>query len=1156
MTEVAEARRQIVDNVRKEIHGPFITDRGSDLRQLLTDSPDQTFSCGILFPQKTVHADHDEPNEAQEFSGEEDSFNLEEILIPTRGNSNRNAEDNEDQYLDDLDLSLQLRPSAMSISFRVRDCSDLNLRFYFATYSSKTIQDENGVSRRRYQRCQHRIYWQLKLDGLSSIYKEKELVCVDEESKKPSLIGSLMARSVEGSERSVTISIVNKIELDQSSRPDYRSMFFQPQLVAKTTDGKFVPVESSGSFGDDEELSELNLQYRELNSYCRGHGCAGEWHLDHDAKPTRVYSNLIPGYEVAGTAARTTPLNDKNILSFSFKDFSGIDTDLNHARTQIIKKLEPFCDDYSDWLSNQADLSKSLDDVHSAPSDRILGRIELTVDRMRQGIKKIAEDDDCLKSFILANRAMWLQQCHVKEEPRFLDKKFDNPTIDLDQRDDKDQHTRGWRPFQLAFLLINLYSIPTLDAPNPDDSDTVDLIWFPTGGGKTEAYLGLAAYSIVLSRLKNKMYSKGTEVLMRYTLRLLTGQQFQRATALICALEFLRKYEKNYSWEINNFTNGEEITIGLWVGQSLTPNKNNRAVSILKDLRKEKDGVKNPFQMFNCPWCKNDLEFASSIDKAVNKKTFHGYEISGAGKNQIVNFVCHDKDCCFDVLPIMVVDEQLYCQPPTLLIGTVDKFAQLSWLDETGNFFACRQKEVPPPSLIIQDELHLISGPLGSIVAHYEYLLRAIFSYSGFQPKIIASTATIRSASDQVQKLFASKVNIFPAPGLNYDDNYFSYTESAGLGRYYVGVFASATPSIVTAERNLAATLLQMPKLFFDSEEYIKVNYPKNPDEKISYEFTRGVKDPGIDPYGTLVWYFNSIRELGYAKTLLVQDIAEHFKVLQRRYQITWPLVGIRAKIEELTSRADEEEIGSIERNLKTEWSPFPDFSKKENIPIDVLLATNMISVGFDIDRLGLMLINGQPKNTAEYIQASSRVGRGTKGSGLVYTLYNHSRSRDRSHFENFFSYHQALYKNVEPTSITPMAPKARERSLPGLIIGLARHVLGLNRPGDLDDIGIEKIKSLLLPYIKDADDFSSKLGSDNVIDEVNQILGLWHSKVNSDEGDHLTWGTMGNAPDETDLTMPFGTILEPGYPLKIPLLMSMRNVDGESQGAITGRWT
>jgi hypothetical protein len=403
-----------------------------------------------------------------------------------------------------------------------------------------------------------------------------------------------------------------------------------------------------------------------------------------------------------------------------------------------------------------------------------------------------------------------------------------------------------------------------------------------------------------------------------------------------------------------------------------------------------------------------------------------------------------------------------------------------------------------------------------------------------------------------VQKLFASKVNIFPAPGLNYDDNYFSFTEPAGLGRYYVGIFASATPSVVTAERNLAATLLQMPKLFFDNEKYIKVNYPENPDDKIKKEIvTYGAKDPGIDPYGTLVWYFNSIRELGYAKTLLVQDIAEHFKVLQRRYQISWQLVGIKSKIEELTSRADEEEIGSIERNLKTEWSPFPDFSKKENIPIDVLLATNMISVGFDIDRLGLMLINGQPKNTAEYIQASSRVGRGTKGSGLVYTLYNHSRSRDRSHFENFFSYHQALYRNVEPTSITPMSPKARERSLPGLIIGLARHVLGLKMPRDLDDKGIEKIKTLLLPYLKDADDFSSKLGSDNVIDEISRILDFWYSKVNSDEGDHLTWGSMGNTPDETDLTMPFGTTIEPGFPSKIPLLMSMRNVDGESRGSL-----
>ena len=749
---------------------------------------------------------------------------------------------------------------------------------------------------------------------------------------------------------------------------------------------------------------------------------------------------------------------------------------------------------------------------------------------------------------------MWLQQCHVKISNRTIDQPFGNPSSNLFE----DQTVRGWRPFQLAFVLMNLESIPTEAENNPANRDVVDLILFPTGGGKTEAYLGLAAFTIAFTRLKCPQTASATNVIMRYTPRLLTGQQFKRASTLICAMEFLRTKEDGFAWDVDNYKFGPRISIGLWVGRSLTPNTNKDASSQLKLMRKKPEEQKNVFQVNFCPWCKGDLRHHSTQNLIEGKKTYYGYDL----KNREVVFVCRDAACPMDELPILVVDEQIYSNPPSLLIGTVDKFAQLALKQETGNFFGLSRNS-SPTNLIIQDELHLISGPLGSIVAHYEYLIRAICDAAGYRPKVVASTATIRSADDQVQKLFRSTVNIFPAPGFNYDDNYFSYqSNDAGKGRCYVGVFASATPSVVTAERNLAATLIQVPRLKFSDDKYYNFESLKsNPEVKWPVPKNETYLDY-VDQFGTLVWYFNSIRELGYAKTLLVQDIAEHFKVLGRRYSIHPVLQGIKGAIEELTSRADEEEIGLIESDLNKKWKPFPNPNSREDTPSDVLLATNMISVGFDVDRLGLMLINGQPKNTAEYIQASSRVGRSRNGNGLVYCLYNHSRSRDRSHFENFFAYHQSLYRNVEPTSITPLAPKARDRALPGLIIGIARHILEVDIPKNYE-VDIPKnyteglaaeIKQHLAAYISDAQQYSKQIGSDDVVKEIDHVLNVWRQRAELADLDdiELCWGEMGDVEGEANLLCPYGRSSQTSSLPQLDLLMSMRNVDGESQGKIT----
>ena len=451
-----------------------------------------------------------------------------------------------------------------------------------------------------------------------------------------------------------------------------------------------------------------------------------------------------------------------------------------------------------------------------------------------------------------------------------------------------DDPKRTWFPFQLAFLLMNVQSIPIGTNYDEEGADLVDLIWFPTGGGKTEAYLGVAAFTMIYSRLLHKE-SKGTEVIMRYTLRLLTSQQFERAACLIFALEYLRKNEYFKDQKIADSSVG--FSAGLWVGDNLTPNRTEDAHKKLRELRSERKFSSNSFALLSCPWCKTSLE----------NNRYSGY----TSTNRSFHFRCQQPKCSFyeQELPVNVVDEMLYENPPTLLVATVDKFAQLAWLDKTSNFLG--SKTGKSPALIIQDELHLISGPLGSIVGHYEVLLKMAFDKYGKQPKIIASTATIRRAKEQVFSLYRKNFRIFPPPGLNYDDSFFAVEANDPTkhpGRRYVGVFSSGVKSHLTAQVRLLTPLIQLPMVFFEKHLPEQIEETRSDKRKLRSDLF----DEHIDPYGTIVWYFNSLKELGYADNLINEDISQALKNYCRRNDIPFSLRKGIIKTREMTSRARE----------------------------------------------------------------------------------------------------------------------------------------------------------------------------------------------------------------------------------------------------------
>lgn len=873
----------------------------------------------------------------------------------------------------------------------------------------------------------------------------------------------------------ITLFLVNGQE---EGRPKDEYHLFQPELIVSDPEGEAIfckrltrKTSAKADPGTRLEEDTMALLYRRHVEFAVGHGVSIHAEPSPEApdRAVLVKTAVIPRYEVPRT---TPPTAADAAVNPAFGKLAGLVLDMKElAETpakQLRPKLQPLLVAYKDWIEQQAAYvaahKDKLAEYGDAPAEAVK-KCRQNLDRIEAGLKLLEEDEKAAQAFAFMNRAMWLQRTHslYSEQVRRggqpdFDKEIDVPA------------NRTWYPFQIAFVLLNLPGITSFGHPDRSEEQTAiaDLLFFPTGGGKTEAYLGLSAYTMALRRLQGTVAGRsgenGVAVLMRYTLRLLTIQQFQRATALLCACESIRRkaLEKGDSrWGQTPFR------IGLWVGRRTTPNKTDDAAEAIKQLRGNQfgvgsSGVGSPYQLTACPWCGSAIEPGKHLDS----KPF-------PNESSRTLTYCGDKfgQCLFskrqaaeEGLPVVVVDEEIYRRLPTLLIATVDKFAQMPWKGEVQMLFGMvngfcerhgfRSPEIEdsqfhpktrgglpaaktvehsplrPPDLIIQDELHLISGPLGTLVGLYETAIDRLCTWdvggTKVRPKVVASTATIKSADVQVHKLFLRTVNVFPPHGLDMQDNFFSLQREPSdehPGRVYIGVCATG--------RRLKAALIRVYTAFLCSAEALYEKYGR-----------------AADPWMSLIGYFNSMRELGGMRRLVDDDVFTRAKKMDRR--------GLAKRffgtdyLAELTSRMRSEDIPQILDRLEAVFDPELDKQRKEAYkqrqfknapkkPLDVLLATNMISVGVDVKRLGLMIVAGQPKACAEYIQATSRVGRNPKAPGLICTVFNWARPRDLSHYESFEHYHATFYKHVEPLSVTPFSPGALQRGLAGLLVSLVR---------------------------------------------------------------------------------------------------------------------
>ena len=794
-----------------------------------------------------------------------------------------------------------------------------------------------------------------------------------------------------------------------------RAYAFQAALEV-TCNEPFVPrPDPRGMAAAEWDDRVADLHYADTPEYAVGHGVSAEWEVvDGDCHLLRTA--WIPG----ATVAKTEPVKIPDV-ELSMEALGAL-----ADGEAVSAALNPLVSHYRSWIGMQGDELGSHDGDRKETAEELLRLADIAATRIESGIESLANDPDALDAFRMANRAVAraLRQRLGPEEP-----------------------APRWRAFQLAFILLNL---PGLGDPHHPHRKIVDLLFFPTGGGKTEAYLGLAAFAIVLRRLRNPgqngRHGAGVAVIMRYTLRLLTLDQLARAAGLVCALELEReaKPERYGIWPFE---------IGLWVGKAATPNimgrkRDGRSDSARsKTIRFKNNPAKPlPIPLESCPWCGTRFQPAS-FDLRPDDDTPSELRI-----------VCADFECDFSgdrPLPILGVDEPIYRRLPVFLIATVDKFASLPWTAQTGallggadrfddsGFYGAADprrgrplgRPLPGPDLVIQDELHLISGPLGTMAGLYETVIEALcVRAAGIDdqgdavtpdvlPKIVASTATVRQAQNQIQALFArSNTRIFPPSGPNRRDSFFAeiVPNDQAPGRLYLGIASPGRNPKTLMRRVWLALMGAAERAYRDSGGHHNEDNP-------------------ADPYMTVLGYFNSLRELGGARRILEEEVRNTVKAYGRRRRIGQPykegLFRDRrsfSEVVELTSRVPTAKVAEARRRLGC--------GAHEPDRVDSAIATNMISVGLDIPRLGLMVVLGQPKTHAEYIQATSRVGRDDRRPGLVVTLLNIHKPRDRSHYERFRHYHETFYRSVEASSVTPFSARALDRGMAGALVGYARH--------------------------------------------------------------------------------------------------------------------
>jgi len=1173
-------REIFVSELIKNVLGPR-----SGIDENMEQNPLSEYITGILSP-----------------AGSQGSLSVDDQAeIPEQGGGNR-EDDNSDNSVNISNLlapALDPKnvPSSMGISFLLKSESKPNIQccITWARYYEKEGQTSVWVRHSR------NSVISIDLEGPEQVFHIDSTGKIVTSNPEISIhVYVRMRKEV----RHVTVLLVNRIHFPDES-PNVIHHIFQPQIRIVCNEN--AEIVRQGSDSKLADYMKLQFQYENRPVYARGHLTSALWKdIDPEimptAKPELDFEDVLhqPGFswidgqglrdedrkkfETSDVRTEYVPMYSVSTPSLEWNGDARKPPELEASnlsecfeKNTLKEKLAPVANGYRLWIDELK--NKAVDPKYQEISKKIILDCETTCARIDAGIEKICSEEDAMLAFCFANKAIDTQSI------------WQNNT------------SFTYRPFQIAFILASIESIFN---PSSKYRDTCDLLWVPTGVGKTEAYLVIVAMVLAYRRIKSlkgelsEITGAGISVISRYTLRLLTIQQFRRSLSIITACEFLRVSNSTSTdavgWRPKSCANTKDMiwgstpfSVGLWVGSSVTPNRLKGRIRKGKaplfgalDLlckRNPRGGHGEPAQVLDCPACKSilaipdiglhprdhQINFVFSSDSSnfensiseINKLNFPNAKINGVEisknasqghftlllqfralqffksgdadqlwnrikdtflandvrvvlqsstpsrpgyflrkwvkSNQNIEYYDFDIFCTnpkcplitkwfggmplgkihgrqpdpnsnsnnfdgktlpdnnflIDVhesfesqrfmadripIPAYTVDEQIYQNLPSMVIGTVDKFARLPFEPNTGTLFGNVEyyhliwgygrkddKRIPgpagrtapfyldnicnlsPPDLIIQDELHLIEGPLGSLVGIYESAIEFHSRENLKRPKYIASTATIRRSEEHVRAVFTRNVMTFPPSGLSADDRFFIKEKErhpvfdSESGRLYVGICAPGKGALTPLVR-IWARLAQTGQDHHDH--------------------------PKIDPFWTITGYFNAVRELAGARALYRQDIPEWVRHISTNPRQLPEDQGL-----ELSSRTPSTDLPSILNMLN---QPIP------NAP-DGLFTTSMFGTGVDVSRIGLMIVNGQPKTTSSYIQSTGRVGR--KNGALVVTFFRASRPRDLNHYEFFSRHHRQMHRFVEPPTVFPFAPGVQERALGPVIVAMLRNM-------------------------------------------------------------------------------------------------------------------
>lgn len=1089
------ARENLADILARELLGPAEGDT-----EAIEVAPDTRYLLGRIAPTKLTG---DEPPRAEDGDTDDDpdsTLDLGDELaaresrgVPLTEVDDSSIDADEDAIAGDHDEPIRrglMIPASMGLRFQVPlDLRSVTVRASWGVYNPQQTEEVTPSGRpiRHFVRTPVDVPVTVRLGDLRP----------GDTASYPLLDDVVLRVDVfddaERERRLVEIALCN--DRVTPRQIPVNAWMFQTQLhvdadtagEGESAAGVFLPVNdvlTDARHEPDDELRRLNLQYRDRLEFAIGRTCSADWHVPQGSRrATRVWTTWLPVVETPQTRA-----GDVEGAVLDMRRLAAMNAD------EVDAALRPIVDAYASWLGlpdaphradgqpSQRQIADTLPEHLAAEARDAVTEAALVHRQLREGLDYLVGDAEALRCFAFMNRVMADQRVHSQiADERAKDASL---TAEATQSEvaERGPGAHSWRMFQIAFVLMQIPAMCAPDAPRRSGAAAnVELLFFPTGGGKTEAYLGLAAFTFAIRRRQGLLATPdgdldggdGVAVLMRYTLRLLTAQQFQRATTLMCAAELARQEQPDV-WGQTPFR------IGLWVGTAVSPKRVKEAAEQLEKVNAKQGHRLTALQIRRCPWCGTPIGSGNvRIDEAEGR----------------VRVYCGDDlaTCPFaeggavdDGLPVLTVDEEIYRLTPAFVIATVDKFARLAREGQAAALFGhvaarCERHgyvhpddagcgvsgggthprtsgggrdgrglptagvhptaRLRPPDLIIQDELHLITGALGTAVGLFEVAIDALTTWrtpdgTTAKPLIVASTATVRNAPEQVRGLYGRGVTVFPPQVTDVADTFFSAEvpiSAENPGRRYVGVSTTGV-RLTAAEIRVAEVLMAGAQLLLDRS------------------------GAAADPYCTLVGYFNATRELAGMSRFMKDDIqsalakGRPWSGLPRRTGTSYGSLNL----DELTSRVSGTDITTTLDQMAVEFDVDHDSTqgraarraaaergertaKRTVDPYDVILATSMLQVGVDVTRLGLMLLVGQPKNTAEYIQASSRVGRDATRPGLVVTLGNWARPRDLAHYEQFRHYHETFYAQVEPLSVTPFSVTSIERGLDGVLVSAAR---------------------------------------------------------------------------------------------------------------------